>query len=132
VDFIQKANGWNLKFQRGDLRLIRIDFRLGLLIMDGVETIDICIETAFTMENKEDNFICTPEDPKSLSPILPLVNSRVDLVVIENSGQLTIHFDSGASIRINPDPSYEAWQLGASSGFLMVCPPEGKVAIFQK
>jgi hypothetical protein len=113
------------------LRLITIDFRLIFLFVDEAETIDLCIETTFTMTGNAEDFVCVPEDPKSLAPILPLVNSKVDSIAVRGSGQLAVYFSSGVLIKVTPDPSYEAWQLGASSGFLMVCPPEGKVVIFQ-
>jgi hypothetical protein len=137
MEFLERANGWNFILHQGGLRLIKIDYRLTFVLMEESATIELCIANPFTMTNKGADSLCVPEDPKSLAPLLPLINSQVDSIEVRSSGQLAVYFGSEVTIKGRPDPSYEAWQLGIPSGFLpsgflMICSPGGKVVIFQK
>jgi hypothetical protein len=123
--------GWIISFPNCIVRLIKIDFRLGILLADGDDTFELLIETPFNLENSDGTVSCVPENSESLGPILSLINIRVISLEIQRTGKMHIKFDAGFSIDIEPDPDYEAWQLGGSSGFLFVCPPEGNVTFFQ-
>src|SRR5262249_5439798 len=111
---------------------IKIDFRLGLLIADGAEIADLYIETSFRLFGPKLDVSCAPEEPESLAPVLGLVNGGVSGIRIENSGRLIVALESGLSLQVDPDASCEAWQIGASTGFLLVCRPEGGVTFFEQ
>jgi hypothetical protein len=50
--------------------------------------------------------------------------------VSEDAGRLDIVF-AGLTIAVPPDERYEAWQVRADNGLLMVCVPGGDVAIWK-
>jgi Family of unknown function (DUF6188) len=114
------------------LRLVKIDFRVTLVVSDRSATIEICIEIPFSIADGGAVSACAPENPESLVPILSLVNSQVNLIQARTSGELGVRFASGATIKVAPDPSFEAWQLATSTELLIVCSPEGKVVLFEK
>jgi Family of unknown function (DUF6188) len=132
MEFSKKNDGWHFLFVEGMLGLVKIDFRLTLVVSDRSETIEICIETPFTITDSGADFACVPENPVSLGPILSLVNSQVDFIEATTSGELSVRFATGATINVAPDPSFEAWQLATSTELLIVCPPEGRVVLFEK
>lgn len=130
--FVDEASEWKCIFDQGMVSLVRIDFRVTFVITDSSSTLEACIETPFRIAIESLDTICVPDDPRSLAPILPLTNARVESVVVGEFGHLTIDFGSNAAIKVNPDRSYEAWQLAASTGLLIVCSPGGKTVMFKK
>jgi hypothetical protein len=124
--------GYRLVFTSGIVQLIRIDFRLGLVLADGPEVADLYVETSFYLIDARTELVCFPENPESLAPILALANNKAFEIKIENSGRLTASFENGLSIRVDPHASYEAWQIGGANGFLLVCRPGGGVSFFKE
>jgi hypothetical protein len=124
--------GWRLRFRDGVVQLIQVDFRLTLFLGDGADTAKLVVETPFRLIALENDVVCSPEKPASLAPILPLVNARITGVLAQKSGWLRVEFDSGRSLEVAPNESYEAWQLGSSIGFLLVCSPGGGVSFFKE
>ena len=49
--------------------------------------------------------------------------------VVEHDGQLSVVFDS-ATITVPRDDDYEAWQVRADDGTLIVCVPGGELAVW--
>jgi hypothetical protein len=132
MELSKTNNGWRFLFVEGILGLVKIDFRLALVVNDRADTAEICIETPFMIVGGVMDFTCVPENPASLVPILSLVNSQVDFIDITTFGELSVCFASGAIIKVSPDSSFEAWQLTTSTELLIVCPPEGRVFLFGK
>jgi hypothetical protein len=132
MELKEEYYGWHLVFQQALVQLIRIDFKLGLVLVDGTDSAELYVETPFRLIGSGTDVLCVPEEPTTLAPILPLVNAAVKGVMIKKSGYISVDFESGLSIKVDPDASYEAWQLGGSMGFLFVCPPGGDVALFKE
>jgi hypothetical protein len=125
-------NGWTLRFTDGRLNYIHIDFRLALDLVDASGTTSLTIETPCRLKWAVGEASLTPSESSSLAPILPLFNAKVIAIAIQKTGQLTVEFGDGHILEVDPDDSYEAWQLGCSSGFMLVCSPGGKVSFFQQ
>jgi Family of unknown function (DUF6188) len=132
MELIQESSGWRLAFRSGRVGLLKIDFRAALLLMDEPDTADLIIEVPFRLASLELHTDCFPEKASSLAPILPLVNRKIMEVGIKNSGHLTAVFESGLVLEVGPHPSYEAWQISGSTGFLLVCRPEAGVTFFNQ
>jgi Family of unknown function (DUF6188) len=131
MKLIEESAGWRLSFSSGTLQMIKIDFRLGLLLRDGAETAEVTVETPFGLTGPGVNVSCSPEIPESLAPVLMLVNKEVTEIAIQSSGHMTLSFKSGSIISVGPNDSYEAWQISGSVGFLLVCQPEGRISFFK-
>jgi Family of unknown function (DUF6188) len=132
VKLTEQSDGWDFIFDNGELRLLKIDFRIEFVISDASKNINLCVETRFSVIRGGIHSNCIPAEPETLAPILPFVNEIVESIKVDRSGNLSARFKSGAMIEVRPDPSYEAWQLGAPPDVLMVCPPEGQTVVFEK
>jgi len=123
---------WVLKFTDGRVNYIHIDFRLSLDLVDASGKASLTIETPCRLKGAGGEVPLTPSEPSSLAPILPLFNAKVIGVGMQKTGQLKVEFGDGHTLEVDPDDSYEAWQLGCSSGSMLVCSPGGKVSFFQQ
>jgi hypothetical protein len=132
MKFAEQNDGWDFIFDNGELRLLKIDFRVEFVIFDASGTINLCVESVFSVTRDGRHSNCVPGKPETLSPVLPFLNEIVKYIKIDRAGNLSAGFSSGALIEVRPDPLYEAWQLGASPDFLMVCPPEGQTVLFKR
>lgn len=75
--------------------------------------------------------IVPDRDPaESFEPVRKLVGQTVTESVVEDSGTLRLGFDGGASIRVEPDPHYEAWTVSGTNGRLIVSMPGGELAVW--
>jgi hypothetical protein len=45
-------------------------------------------------------------------------------------GCLTIVFDGGLQVVVEPDQRYESWQISSEDGLLIVCTPGGELAVW--
>jgi hypothetical protein len=129
VDITDESGSKILRFDGGILRTIKIDFRLELIVKSEESALSVIIETIFSVNTDGHEHVCRPDDAASLAPVLKLINDKVDYIRISPHGELSINFNAGESINVNPDPSYEAWQLN-SANLLIVCPPEGGTVVF--
>lgn len=126
----KEHNGWRLALEHAVVSMLKIDFRLSLVLGEAADAVELIVETPFHVVSSGVDILCIPEKPGTLSPILPLVNTTVNSLVITEAGHIFVEFDNGASLSIDPDPSYEAWQLAGTIG-LLVCSPGGGVSQFE-
>ena len=49
---------------------------------------------------------------------------------VRKIGALTIEFDGGKSLTVDPDESYEARQISIPGTAMLVCQPGGAVSVF--
>ena len=47
-----------------------------------------------------------------------------------SGGQLAISFTTGLTLKVDPDQSYESWQISSDDGLLIVCTPGGDLTIW--
>lgn len=106
---------------------ICVDYAVTLQTSDGAE---LRIETAFTLTRDD-----TP--PVEVNPecigvaathVLDLIRLRVVWALIEDSGNLELHFDGGRRLMCPPHNDFEAWVLVAANGERIVCLPGGGTA----
>ena len=132
MELRDEKHGWHLSLQDGLVQLIQIDFRLGLLLSDASGNAQLYVETPCRLKGPDVDVALTPAESSSLAPVLSLFNAKVTGVAILNTGQLKVQFGDDRSLEVDSDDAYEAWQLGCSIGFMLVCPPGGKVSFFKQ
>jgi hypothetical protein len=132
MELRDEKDGWQLSLQDGLVQLIQIDFRLGLFLSDASGKAQLYVEAPCHLRGPDVDVALTPAESSSLAPVLPLFNAKVTSVAIRNTGQLKVQFGDSCSLEVDPDDAYEAWQLGCSLGFMLVCSPGGKVSFFKQ
>ena len=71
-----------------------------------------------------------PDEPEQLSPLLSLLGRTVDTLVATRTGELMLAFGDGSSLRVQPHPRVEAWEVqggGALEGMSYRCEPGGGI-----
>ena len=131
MELREERDGWRFSLDSGFVQLIQIDFRLGLCLADTSGTAQLYIETECRLNGGSSEVLLTPANPSTLAPVLPLFNRKVVTATIRKTGQLKVEFGGGYTLQVEPDNSYEAWQLGCSLGFMVVCAPGGSVSVFR-
>jgi hypothetical protein len=132
MTLIDQKDGWYLSFQNGLVQLIQIDFRVGLFFSDNGDTAQLYIETPFRLERQSKEFLLTPSESAGLAPVLPLFNMQVIGITVKKTGRLIVGFVDGSSLEVEADDFCEAWQLGGSIDFMLVCSPGGPVSMFSR
>lgn len=95
--------------------------------LDGKPNYTISIECPVTITESGE-----PLEVQS-TPVLEMLRGLLmsEIVSVEQSrGVLTISFGGGAQIVVPPDELYEAWQVNADNGSLVVCTPGGELAVW--
>jgi hypothetical protein len=135
MTFKEDNDGWSCTLANSRLQMIQIDFRVSLLISNGIEKAWVHIETAGKLKSDGQEAVFVPEDTQSLAPILRLFNTEVIGINIKKTGKLTIEFERSCVLEVAPDQSYEAWQVSCLGGneeeIMLVCGPGGKVTLFR-
>lgn len=49
---------------------------------------------------------------------------------VDEGGALSVAFEGGARLRVEPDPAYEAWNVSGPYGALVVSTPGGELAVW--
>lgn len=132
MNFKEEINGWYLTLDDGLVQLIQIDFRLGLFLFDASDEAKLYVGQPCRLQNPDGEVPLIPGEPSSLAPILPFFNAKVVGIAIQKTGQLKVEFGNKWNLKVSPDDSYEAWELGCSIGLLFVCSPGGAVSLFSK
>jgi hypothetical protein len=109
-----------------------VDEAFGLEFGLNIRTFRLSIEGRFSVLLSGKRVECSAEQRESLGPALGLYGRTVDLCEAEKSGGLNLVFAGGATVRVDPDTEYEAWELaGVPKGVRVVCGPEGVLSIWQ-
>jgi hypothetical protein len=128
MELNEVPDGWRLTVVAGVIETITIDFRLGLQIADGADRVWLQISSPCRLKGLDTDVLLDPEAPASLAPILLFARARVGHVSIHRSGSLTMTLNGMHTLGVDPDPSYEAWDLGTWDGWRLVALPGGGVA----
>jgi hypothetical protein len=132
LELLSDRCGWRLILQDGYVQLIQIDFRLGLFLADASGDAKLFIGSPCRLKGQDCDVLLIPGESSSLAPALRLFNAKVTGLSVQLTGHLKVQFGDGRLIEVNPDDAYEAWELGCSIGFLMVCCPDGHVSYFSE
>lgn len=83
----------------------------GRIRVDG----ELVIETPFTLTDASGHqALLTPATGPSLAPLLGLFAKVVTETEVTGLGTLSLGFDDGTQLSIEPDPDYESWCLTGS------------------
>jgi hypothetical protein len=104
-----------------DLSYLRIDHQARLQFGDT----QVVIESAFLLEARGVVHELDPGVRISLGPFLSLYPNVLSTLGVQRDGTLSLHFESGATVTVPPDPNFEAWQVDGPGTRLVVCPPGG-------
>jgi hypothetical protein len=55
-----------------------------------------------------------PEQPRTLTPALELLNRTLSTIVVRRSGELEVTFADGTRLRAAAHPRFEAWEITGS------------------
>lgn len=122
--------GWEIFLVKDTVEMIRIDYRLGLLIIDPPDYFNLVIESPFQFLADDSPILMDPARTDSLIATLKLLHAKVSAVRIQESGLLTASFENDIALMVEPDASYEAWELSCDGRFRLVCGPGGVIAVF--
>ncbi|MFI6279696.1 DUF6188 family protein [Streptomyces sp. NPDC050988] len=76
---------------------------------------ELVIETPFTLTDSSGHqALLMPATGPSLAPVLDLFAKCVTESEVTGQGTLSLGFDDGTRLSIEPDPDYESWSLTGS------------------
>ncbi|WP_282691962.1 DUF6188 family protein [Streptomyces sp. CC208A] len=76
---------------------------------------ELVIETPFTLTDASGRqALLTPGTGPSLAPLLGLFARVVTEIGVTGRGTLSLGFDDGTRLGVEPDPDYESWNLTGS------------------
>jgi hypothetical protein len=124
--------GWTISLRDATVHQVQVDFRLGLLIANQSDWMQVHIESPLRLiEPGKPEIRLTPNDYPTLGPALVLFTRAVTRIDASRSGHLTVRFAGGCVIDVEPDEAYEAWQI-TTPGIAMICQPGGNVVLFEQ
>ncbi|MFD9637194.1 DUF6188 family protein [Streptomyces violascens] len=83
----------------------------GRIHVDG----ELVVETPFTLTDASGHqALLTPATGPSLAPLLGLFAKVVIETEVTGLGTLSLGFDDGTRLSVEPDPDYESWSLTGS------------------
>lgn len=92
------------------LILDRSGFRFHCWTLDG--DLEVRLETPFEFHSPDKSQVSIdPEQPQTVAPLLNLVQAAVQQLRVKRSGELTVIFTDGTSLRAWPHPIFEAWEI---------------------
>lgn len=88
---------------------------------------ELQVETAYTVQTAGGVVSVAPgqsDEPPSF------LEQRISSATASDSGRLEVFFDSGAVLRVESDPDFEAWTFVAPDGKRVVSMAEGELAVW--
>lgn len=106
-----------------------IEYTVGLQLSDEYF---VRIESRFTLTAAGTTTVLSPEvDPVSaFGPLSHLVGQVITASEVDDTGSLTVAFDGGSSLVVEPDQNCEAWTVTGPKGMIVVCLSGGELAIW--
>jgi len=108
-----------------------VDSAFGIELWDGDSTTTIRLEGPFIYREHGTEQLLSPEHPAALGPVLATVGKTVTAVHAGKDGCLAVHFADGSNLSIEPDATYEAWEIVGSAGLRVLCAPGGRLSLWQ-
>jgi uncharacterized protein DUF6188 len=102
------------------------DFNLTLRTDRGSE---FQVETAYTVQTASGTISVVPGQSIKQEPP-SFLEQEIRSAIASDSGRLEVVFDSGAVLRVEPDPDFEAWTFVAPHGRRVVSMAEGELAVW--
>lgn len=134
----EHAGGYDLELAGFTVNICAVDFAFTLHVLRPLNTVphqehaQLRIEAPFECGVEGATSFLTPgHDPVGLAPALGLLFHIVELATVDPAGVLEMTFSGPASLRVPPEPNYEAWTLNAPGNVLVVSGPGGLVSVFR-
>jgi uncharacterized protein DUF6188 len=117
----------NIDLSGQTLTELRIEYTVGLTFTSDYF---VLIESPFTLDIQGKATYLTPDidPPEALEPLQGLIGRTVSESTISDTGVLSLIFDDGSRVVVEPDGDYEAWNVSGPDGLLIVCMPSGALA----
>ena len=98
------------------------------LVIDGTDTVRL--DSPFTVSFPDRTLLIDPQRLDSVAPVLELFRAVILRAWAGKDGSLVLMFDDDRSLRIEPDPDGEAWEIGGglppvSPSYRIVALPTG-------
>jgi hypothetical protein len=103
-----------------------VDFNLTLRTDRGSE---IQVGTAYSVQTAGGIISVVPGQSTETEPP-SFLEQEIRSATASDSGRLEVVFDSGAVLRVEPDPDFEAWTFVAQDGSRVVSMAEGELAVW--
>jgi hypothetical protein len=135
MEFHEEAGGWTLSLEGWTVTMCMVDYAFSLVLMAerDAETVQFRIELPFQLSSPDQQWtLAAALDPGSLGPALTLLHQIVTSASVSPTSTLELHFVNGMALRVDPHPEgmYEAWDLSGNYGTMMVCMPNGELAVW--
>lgn len=106
-----------------------VEYTVTLQLSDGYL---IRIESPFTLTLGNRTFDWSPDNHSATSfePVTQLIGQVISESTVDDTGALTVVFDSGDFLQVESDANYEAWTIAGPGGMLIVCSPGGELSIW--
>ena len=126
--FENDDDGWTLQTSDSLVTQLRIDYRFTLMLGSGVF---ISISEPFELRSDGVPVVIPPDEAVyEVGPALRLFNQRIVTLRAANSGELSIEFDSGITIRVPTNDHYENWDITLPTSDQLIGLPGGRVSFF--
>lgn len=92
----------------------------------------IAISSTLSVDVAGRNIVLSPEEDsgESFQPIRELLGRTVETAEVNHKGALSVTFEEGSHVWVEPDPDCEAWNVSGPNGALVVSMPGGELAIW--
>ena len=106
---------------------LRFDFAFGIELCEDEPRFALRISEPFTTTNGSVTVSYDPEKSVQCGPLLALLQDHVHSATATMTGRLAIAFTSGLTLRVDPHPQFEAWELVGSDGTRVISGPGGNL-----
>jgi hypothetical protein len=106
---------------------LRFDFAFGIELCEDEPRFSLRIGCPLTTTNGPVTASYDPEKSVQCGPLLALLHDRVHSAKATRTGRLEIVFTSGLTLRVDPHPQFEAWELVGSDGTRVISVPGGNL-----
>jgi hypothetical protein len=127
----EEPGGWVIDPLNGEVTQLRIDYAFTVVIDAAIE---LRVESGLAYFDGTATHRIPPEDPPAVAPLLTLTHATATRLDLRDTGILTIEFEDGRRLRVEPDAAFESFSLGvpreATSGALFIGLIGGGVSAF--
>jgi hypothetical protein len=107
----------------------QIEYTVAMYLTDGYF---IRLDGPFTLLLDDRSIAITPDSdpPGNFDPVRELVGQEITESTVDDSGVLSLSFDTGSNIVSVPDGRYESWTMADPEGRMVVSMPSGELAVW--
>jgi len=130
--FTDQGDFWELPFSGREITRCLVDHAFSLQLWSPTVTFDLRIECPFVVrEANSPDSVMNPEEVSTLAPALSMFEKCVEHARAYKDGRLEVLFSDGATLHVEPDEQYEAWEV-VGGGQRIVSTPGGELAVWSE